>query len=431
MSVFFLCLYIVLTITQPMAWWDPVLGLNLVNPVAIAAIFFSLPLFLAQWQFMLAQHPEIRALLAYLVAATLSLLPLWWFGGMLGTFQEIGKLVILYLLIVLHARNRRSYRIILWTLISCNIWLAVHGMLQFHTGTGFGPATGFWRFTNKETGAGVHQIVAYGYMEDPNDLCLMFIVSIPLVWSEIRSVPNPLLKGIGWGLISMFAYAATLTNSRGGYVGLLGTAATYLLISTRGVKRVLLLSLGIGVLMIVAPARMGSISGGDASRAVNWGEGLATFKQHPIFGIGFRMYGDYTSSHQVAHNTFIHVLTECGLLGYVPFMSLLYFTFIHLWRRVQSSAQHSYERDSLLGLFAGGSGYLLSCYFLSRQYTPPLYILLALAHAGALVAARANQTPPEPVSQVRRDRRKAVLFSLSSVVVLWISVRLANRISGL
>jgi O-antigen ligase len=420
----------VLTIVHPMDWWDPILHAPLVNPVAIAAIFFSLPAFLADWRATLTRQPAIQALLLFLFAVSLSLLPTWWLGGMLATFQQFGKLAILYLLIVLNARNQRSLRTILWTFIGCSIWLAIHGILQFQTGTGFGPAKAIWYDTGKATGDGAYRITAYGLMNDPNDLCLMFIASIPLVWAEFHSTGNPVWKGAGWGLIGLFAYAATLTNSRGGYLGIIGTAGTFLLLSTRGVKRVLWLSIGLGVLMVLAPARIGSIGRGDASRAGNWGEGLSAFKSHPVFGIGYGNYADYNTQRQVAHNTYIHVLGETGLVGYLPFMALLYFTLAHLWQQIRAATIAGYQRDFALGIFASVLGYMISCYFLSRHYAPSLYILFGLALAATLIPARREKTVSEIVPSQKNEWRSAIIFALSSVAILWISVRLANRISA-
>jgi O-antigen ligase len=432
MSLFLVCVYLVLTIVHPMDWWDPILHAPLVNPVAIAAILFSVPLFLKEWRVALAKQPVIQALFAVLLTQAFSLIPQWWFGGMLAVFQEFGKMVILYLLIVLQAQNQRSWRLILWTVLSCNIWLAIHGILQFHTGTGFGLLPARWRGIDWETGTGVYQIVAYGFMNDPNDLCLMFIASIPLVWAMFRQTTNPALSGVGWGLITLFAYASTLTNSRGGYIGVAGTISTYLLLATKGIKRIFYLSIGFGVLMVLAPARLASTTGGDASRAVNWGEGLAAFKAHPIFGVGYGNYADFNTELQVAHNTYIHVLSETGLLGYVAFICLLYFTLIRLWRRIRShSVQSTYGETMCLGLFASLLGYLLSCYFLSRQASPPFYILLALALGTTFVFDRTGPAGQIVIETPSRDWRKGGLLALASLFVLWGSVRLANAMSGL
>jgi O-antigen ligase len=59
------------------------------------------------------------------------------------------------------------------------------------------------------------------------------------------------------------------------------------------------------------------------NRTVNWQEGLAVFADHPIIGIGSNMYRSVNSLGKVAHNSFISILVELGLIGFTLFGAIL------------------------------------------------------------------------------------------------------------
>jgi O-antigen ligase len=59
------------------------------------------------------------------------------------------------------------------------------------------------------------------------------------------------------------------------------------------------------------------------NRTNNWREGLASFIEHPIIGIGSNMYRSINSLGKVAHNSFISILVEVGLIGLALFAMIL------------------------------------------------------------------------------------------------------------
>lgn len=68
------------------------------------------------------------------------------------------------------------------------------------------------------------------------------------------------------------------------------------------------------------------------NRTNNWREGLATFEEHPIVGIGSGMYRYQNSLGKVAHNSYISVLVELGLIGFVLFGIILAIAVDQGWR---------------------------------------------------------------------------------------------------
>ncbi|HAW53173.1 MAG TPA: hypothetical protein DCX54_12740, partial [Flavobacteriales bacterium] len=95
---------------------------------------------------------------------------------------------------------------------------------------------------------------------------------------------------------------------------------------------VLLLLAIVTVIPVVQPLtsfqRLGTtgdaIAEGDLNqRTLLWSEGFDVFIKNPILGVGSDMYRSVNSLGKVAHNTFLSVLVELGLIGLTLFGMIL------------------------------------------------------------------------------------------------------------
>ncbi len=74
------------------------------------------------------------------------------------------------------------------------------------------------------------------------------------------------------------------------------------------------------------------ITAGDLTgRLTIWDEGLDSFGDHPLIGVGANMYRSVNSIGKVAHNSFLSVLVELGLIGFLLFGLILIIVFIRAW----------------------------------------------------------------------------------------------------
>jgi O-antigen ligase len=72
------------------------------------------------------------------------------------------------------------------------------------------------------------------------------------------------------------------------------------------------------------------ISTGDLSgRAAIWQQGLAVFVEHPLLGIGRSAFPTAVESGRSAHNSFLVVLVELGMIGSLLFGIILAMTVSH------------------------------------------------------------------------------------------------------
>lgn len=71
---------------------------------------------------------------------------------------------------------------------------------------------------------------------------------------------------------------------------------------------------------------------GDLNRRVpNWLEGLESFEEHPMVGVGSGTYRSVNTRARAAHNSFLGILAELGLIGFVLFGSILAIAVLEAW----------------------------------------------------------------------------------------------------
>jgi O-antigen ligase len=131
------------------------------------------------------------------------------------------------------------------------------------------------------------------------------------------------------------ALSGTRTASVGAAVGLLYGLAT--LTRLRLVARVAVVMLLAAALFVLLPIvqpltsfqRLGTtgtevVHGDLNERTELWADGLHAFQQAPVLGVGTDMYRSVSALDKVAHNTYISVLVEEGLVGLVLFVAILW-----------------------------------------------------------------------------------------------------------
>ena len=440
MAIYLLSIYIALIFIRPMDWWEPVLNIELVTGAAAATIFVSASAIMSRLPMLWRQVPPIRMAGFMLVGVTLSWAWPLWFTMLSDSFQEFGKIVILFYLIIILSKTQKDFRIILWTVLLCTAWMALHGILMGHgarvdgyNARGFGPALPRWRPSQRlgaAEDAGVWQTVAYGIFEDPNDLCLVFIIAIPLLYAEFRASQNPMLRIICITLIPLNVYAAWFTNSRGGLMGVFGMVSAYIIGRLQGLKRWLMVAFSVSLVTVGAPARGSELGIIDKERLVLWGDGLDAFRSSPLIGWGFKNFSSVSDGH-AAHNSYIHCLAELGLFGYIPFIMLLTLTVTYVRRAASLKSRiHQTDQTYLVGLFSAIIGYLTSIYFLSRSYSHVLYVLLGLAISKVIMSCRDAETFQLIFGSYKQDIKRGLYFAFGSIPFIWMTVRLGYRLSS-
>ena len=239
-----------------------------------------------------------------------------------------------------------------------------------------------------------YRIRGLGMLHDPNTYAQFLLLILPLLFVPKNDTGLGLL---GWtaavAITGPFLFAFYLTGSRGAVLGLAVLAGLYLVRRLRTTGAVLTAILGGLVLLTVNAYGTRSISmSGGMDRLSIWSDGMSYFKESPLWGIGPRNFADRFG--MTAHNSYLLVAAELGIIGYFLWMSMSVVTLIQLSRIAQMAdkLQPSLVRWALALRISLG-GYLFTSFFLSRAYELPLYMLLGMC-GGIIIAAGGDDAVP-------------------------------------
>jgi len=226
----------------------------------------------------------------------------------------------------------------------------------------------------------------------------------------------------GGGFYRLYALAASplvlygiyLTNSRGGFLSLL---AVFLLHFKSRFKSFLGVFLGValvGTLIVFRPSRFGDFNDEDKSashRVDMWIEGLEMLRYNPVFGIGKGKFANYTGS-LIAHDSFLEVAGETGLVGLFFWLSLIYVSLKGLLAAKSKTVEGSKEDSLVTGLLICIVGYLFTALFITCEFEL-FYVFLGLS----IVAARLKGVT---VDFRLQDVSKVLGIQAAAVMMFWV-----------
>jgi putative inorganic carbon (HCO3(-)) transporter len=287
------------------------------------------------------------------------------------------KYLIVYFLLINILNDWSEIRELLWVLVATGISMLVYALYAFMTATEF---------------MGVRLI---SFIDDPNSFAIKLVPLVIFCYVLFKIEKAKILKLIALISGSIITVSIVLTLSRGGWLALM---AVYALIIWEEMKnKKLLLFSGCFVLLIFAVLflpedmvvfRFGKLSkiGMDASivqRLRILKGGVQMFFDHPFLGVGVGNFVNYCADYSgliiglVAHNSFLHIAAELGILGLIIFTLLFTSTIRHLRQEVR------YFHDSknvyyIKGLIFSLIGFTIHSMFLSEQYNIVFFLIVAL-----------------------------------------------------
>jgi putative inorganic carbon (hco3(-)) transporter len=362
--------------------------------------------------------PQDWFVLGFLVAVAASNAAWGWMSGAVDGMLTIAPAIFCYFLLRGAVETPRHLRWVGYTLLALTLVHAANGIVQFHTGIGLGgvvPVEAHSLETDEEAGPDVRRIRGTGIFNDPNDLALTLVVTVPfLVGPLIRRATPMSVRIAALVLLLPILVALYYTNSRGGMLGLAAALLPYGYRRFGRVAGLVLAGVGLALLILLGPSRMAHLDASESSaqnRVQSWAEGLQMFKSHPLVGVGFGRYTEFNDL--VAHNSFVHTLGELGLLGSFCFVGMGYWFFINTGRAI--GEQGGWGED----LWQSGLGLAVCSMFLSRQYSVVLFVWLALS--GGYVQMVTRRTPPEPRRTLHLTR--IAVITAGGVLSTYVMVR--------
>ncbi|MFT4257836.1 MAG: O-antigen ligase family protein [Pseudoxanthomonas sp.] len=376
-------IYLVLVIVRPQDY--PALQDALPFPLQQAVLLLAAVAWLLSGR-RLHGAPQNLLLLLFMSAMMLSVAINGWVGGIVPVLRDFTPVVLAYFLLGNAAFTRGRLRMAMATFCLSAAVLAVHGIEQAKTGTGW-------------TGMGLSQgtrIQYVGIFSDPNDLGMLFVICVPMAFF-LGSGGGLLRRLFWWTLAAVLVYGIWLTDSRGTMLALLTMFGIHVWL-----RRGVLVAGALGAMALPAlaamPSRMQQLEVGEESamdRVYSWYEGVQMFKGHPLLGVG---KGAYLDLYQLtAHNSLVLVLAEMGIVGFTLWLAFMGYCFWMMWRvlcwrprpelagapTADPVVLREWLADRVIAqtLLLSLCGFSVCAFFLSRTYVIILYLLAALVVA--------------------------------------------------
>jgi putative inorganic carbon (hco3(-)) transporter len=363
--------------------------------------------------------PQLPLLFAFLLAGMLSVAATGWMGGALEFLERFGPSVAVFIVVTAAITERERVRKLMAALVLLALVPAVHGIDQKAQGIGW-------------TGVPLIQdgrIQYLGIFNDPNDLGMLFVIVLPMAFFLAARGGLMGLRRLFWlSAAGVLIYAIYLTDSRG---TLLATAALAGMFAWRRFGIVvagMFGAAGLGAMMLL-PSRLQELEVGEASahgRVEAWYEGIQMFISSPLYGVGANQFSDLYRL--TAHNSFVLVMAEIGIIGITLWLAFLAYGFrmmLAMLRQPLGTADApglvAEDHRVALTLLLSLAGAMVCAFFLSRSYVVVIYLLSGLV-AGAYLEAR-RRAPALPAFPLSRDLVLWPAVGCAFVVLMYLVVK--------
>jgi hypothetical protein len=419
MGFLFSIIYFVISFLTPEALFGSLAQYHIQVIITGLTLFFSMPKLL---QSPVLKAPQTFALICLAFAGSFStLIGRHWLGGAVATYIEFVSRFLAFFFVYLNFDTKKRLRTLVIALFVVSLFIISRGATELVSVSGsYGPPIDprsgsvdlaqwdsahpyMFQMGNSE-GQWLYRIRGLGMINDPNDFAQFLVCMVPLMfifWRPKKLLLNLILVIIP---VAMLLVGVFLTHSRS---ALLALTAMALIAGRRKVGTVPAIVLATS---FFATAMALQFSGGrqisataGEDRTALWGEGIAAFRAHPFFGVGFGDFPAYTDSNLTAHNTVIVCAAELGLVGFYCWSVFLFATLkdayatssanrikdgepvarddVHYLRPASVLEPLDKEDINILGraVFLSLVGYLVAGWFLSRAIIMLLFMLGGLA----------------------------------------------------
>lgn len=339
--------------------------------------------------------------------------------------------VLLFFFVVNVVNSRQRLGAAMWAVVLGGACVAAVTAVQFVTGTYERPYGGFGLIPLEYLSGFATSPRAAGPVGDPNYYAQILIIPLALAITMFRTQKWRLLQASLLGGIVLCGAALLLTFSRGAGLAFVAVVALMVVLRAVRLRYVALLVAALVVVVAAVPAYRDRIStltslgaattpGGAAevedesirSRTTEMLAATNVLADHPVVGVGLGLFPLYYQEYagriglevheqtkwgsnrgeapeREAHNLFLGLAAEAGLLGTLVFGALVVSVVRGLlWARRQTQIRQPEMAHWVTGLLLAVFGYLVAGLFLSLAYERYFWFLLALGAAATSIVKR-------------------------------------------
>jgi len=239
---------------------------------------------------------------------------------------------------------------------------------------------------------------------NPDGFGFILALGIPVAWhlanSKSTTKIGPLLRLINYLYIPAALLGISLSGTRTALIATIPAMAFGLASLNRlrlGLRVAIFLLLTSAILFLLPYVQTltsfqrfstttSELTDGDLNNRTNiWREGLASFIEHPIIGIGTNMYRSINSLGKVAHNSFISILVEVGLIGLALFAMILAIAV------ALAMGQPTWDKNFWLALLAV---WVIGASTLTWEHRKSTWLFLSLIAVSAAITSHRDEAVP-------------------------------------
>lgn len=341
-----------------------------------------------------------------------------------GFFGKQLKFVAIYFMVIEVVKTRVRLKYVLTSIIACAVLLTIDAGFQYFHGTDF--------LRGEPFGGSLKVSFVSG-----NGFAIWLIVVIPILIGALTKYKemNAKIKILLFALIPLLMICLIGTYSRGGWVGFITACCLMIYYIFRqlspNAKRWFLI---VGACLLAAylffpkviktafediskinlskgltiGMRFDSIFDQESSvnthRARLWTEALKITKDYPFVGCGLNTYAKVAPRYKIseqdgiyAHNSYLQMAAETGLLGLFAFFWVLFMLF-------RTGLQHLYRRKCalVLGFLVGLLAFLVHAFFDNHLYALQFVVLFWFMLGLTVAAIRVDRGEPESEARVKQ-----------------------------
>ncbi|HKQ77335.1 MAG TPA: O-antigen ligase family protein [Blastocatellia bacterium] len=357
-------------------------------------------------------------------------------------FDPLLKLLLVLILQINLVDTRQRFHSMLGIIVFCEALYSLSSIKTFLTG-GFAEATSFHT-----------RIDGWGsQLGNPNDIACVLALMAP--FTVIRAMMRR-----GWkrwfyfACVGVTVVAILFTYSRSGFIALTASCSLLIWKATRGrrVKMLLSLTALAAVMLASMPGRymvrLSTIINPETDtthsaqeRQEHMKRAFEVAKSRPIFGVGIGNFHIYSISEMRAHNAYLEMAAELGVIGLIAFLVIIFAPLRSLRRIERETAADGPWPDPgkytvSVCLQASFVAFLVYGFFGSIQYDSYLYSLVAFAvafrriHAAEIqAAAGAGNGAESPLSKALAHPAKGAFWRSREVRECRLKGNMYSRLS--
>lgn len=296
----------------------------------------------------------------------------------------VTSFMLFYFVIVNSITNKKSLKIMLNIFVIVGGLVSLLGVYQYLFAGSFASSS----FVDKEMFEDIKTRVN-GTFDNPNVLGEYLLFVIPIIGSLFFGEKGVLKKIFYAGLGGVTVICLALTYSRGCYLGILLAFAVFLLLINLKWIIAFLVTLMIAPTFLPASilnrfSSIGNMADSSTSYRVSiWKGAIDMIKDYWYRPIGqgttafnsiYPLYSYSGVGAQHAHNLFLQLLIETGIIGIVSFVSILYKFFQNILCGLRK-AKDTFYKYCFMGFASGMIGFLLQSIFDNTWYNNKVILI--------------------------------------------------------